>query len=398
MNGKSKGFWGWTLGLLLIQGALYAQEPILIAYERNFLRANLSSKAGILRDAATDEQAPEFIGPLYEFALSFALQNEAVLREDPDLIILTQLAVRGVGTTGYHAGAETLWQVFSVFRDSAVRVEVLNALARMGGGNQEITNNLNQYLGGQNAAFSSGTPPDYPALSACLSALGALGNSSSFPALFTVITSRYPEGIVQEAYRALDRLQGNYQPYLLDIIRQGSPRDKLAAFTVGNRNGRLTNSQQGELAELALEIGAEILPTNPEDEEAAAALRYASVRSIRDLRWTRATALVIRHYYRVQRDYTAGAADREHFLEAVSCLGAMGSSEAAQVLSLQLGLLNSLVERNGEFDEAVVLALVNALGEIGDKAAFDYLLYISYLTYPEPIQTAAKEALNRLKW
>jgi HEAT repeat protein len=76
----------------------------------------------------------------------------------------------------------------------------------------------------------------------------------------------------------------------------------------------------------------------------------------------------------------------------------MESSDAAMALALQLGLINAQTEKTGLYDEDITLAAVQALGAIGDKAAFDYLLYISYLPYPEHIQAAAKEALNRLKW
>jgi hypothetical protein len=38
------------------------------------------------------------------------------------------------------------------------------------------------------------------------------------------------------------------------------------------------------------------------------------------------------------------------------------------------------------------------LGELGDKAAFDYLLQIGYLQYTEPVKRAAKEALLKLRW
>jgi HEAT repeat protein len=117
-----------------------------------------------------------------------------------------------------------------------------------------------------------------------------------------------------------------------------------------------------------------------------------------EFQWTRASPLAIKHFYRVQTDVQNGAVPRERLVEAVNCLGAMGSSEAAQALALQLGLLNSQTERSGVFDETVTLAVVQALGAIGDKSAFDHLLYISYLSYPEHIQAAAREALARLKW
>jgi hypothetical protein len=85
-------------------------------------------------------------------------------------------------------------------------------------------------------------------------------------------------------------------------------------------------------------------------------------------------------------------------MEAINCLGAMGNSESAQVLALQMGFINSQVEGGAEFDEDLIVALVQALGEIGDKIAFDHLLYIGYLDYPERIHAAAKDSLNRLKW
>jgi hypothetical protein len=76
----------------------------------------------------------------------------------------------------------------------------------------------------------------------------------------------------------------------------------------------------------------------------------------------------------------------------------MDSAEAAQTLALQLGLFNSQMERTGEFDADILISVINALGELGDKIAFDYLLYIGYLSYPEAVQSAARDALNRLKW
>jgi hypothetical protein len=107
---------------------------------------------------------------------------------------------------------------------------------------------------------------------------------------------------------------------------------------------------------------------------------------------------LIKHFYRVQTDYNNGAAAREQLLEAVACLGAMNSGEAAQTLALQLGLFNSQMERTGEYDAGILLGVINALGELGDKIAFDYLLYIGYLDYPEEVQAAARSALNRLSW
>jgi hypothetical protein len=76
----------------------------------------------------------------------------------------------------------------------------------------------------------------------------------------------------------------------------------------------------------------------------------------------------------------------------------MESAEAAQALALQLGFANAQTEKSRIYDESLILAVIKAIGTIGDKSAFDQLLYVSYLSYPEHIQAAAKEALSHLKW
>jgi HEAT repeat protein len=387
------------LGFLLIQSLVFARESILLSYERNFLRVGLAEKERILRDAATDEKAPEFIGELHEFALNFVLQNMDILYEDADFTVLTVTVIRGLGSSRHREAADNLWQAFSRFQDPLIRVEVLNALAVLGSGNARIVENLNQFLVNQNSRFRSGIPPDeYPVLSACIGALGAIGDRSSFPALFSVLTTGYPEAVTREAAAAMDAIPGDFSQYLADVIRRNPPVEKFAAFTVASNNRRFSDTERGEMAALALETGLDFFAGNREDEATVSNLRYAAARALRNLRWTKAAGLVIKHFYRVQQDYSRGGASREQVVEAITCLGAMGSSDAAQVLALHLGFLNSRMERDGEFDDAVTLGAIEALGEIGDKVAFDYLLYISYLPYPKEIQGAAKEALSRLKW
>jgi HEAT repeat protein len=377
---------------------LSAQETILDSYERNFIRAGLSTKADILRDAATDDRSREFIGQLYEFALNFSLQNAEILRDDPDMIALTALACRGAGSAGYRASVDTLWKIFLAYRDSLSRAEALSALSLLGKGNIQVVENLNQYLANQNNLYRSGMSPDYHTLSACISALAALGDSSSYPVLFSAMIAGYPNSITQETARALGAIQGDYKQFLIEVIRNNPPAEKAAAFRAGVGNERFGSAEKGQLAETALELGLSLSPVSGEGDPAISGLRYAAVSVLDQLQWTSASPQVIKHFYRVQADYQNGKAPRERLLEAIRCLGSMGSSDAAQALALQLGFLNSQTERSGEFDDGITMAVVQALGAIGDKSAFDHLLYISYLSYPEHIQAAAREALTQLKW
>ena len=387
------------LGFTVLTGvSAQDKEAILTSYKRNFVRSNLASKSGILSDAATDEKASEFMGAFYEFALNFVLQYADILSDDPDMINLTVIASRGAGQAGHKPATELVWRVFQTYKDSVTRVEVLKSLAILGKGNSMVVENLNQYLANQNNLYRSGMVPDYPTLSACIASLGALGNGSSFPVLFSAMIAGYPDYITQEVTKALSSLQGDYKMFLVSVIQNNPPREKLAAFNAGLRAEKFSSNDVGELAETALAVTMEPAASNAEGEAVLSELRYASVKQLTRLKWTRAVNLAIKNFYRVQEDYANGKAVKENLIDAIKCLGVMASPEAAQSLSLQLGLLNSQMERTGDFDEAVLIAVIDALGETGDKISFDYLLYISYLPYPETVQNAAREALNKLKW
>ncbi len=61
-------------------------------------------------------------------------------------------------------------------------------------------------------------------------------------------------------------------------------------------------------------------------------------------------------------------------------------------------LINSYTEKGKAYDEKVVTSILNALGALGDKVAFDDLMYTQYLNYPTGVKKAARAALDKLKW
>ncbi|MDR2964267.1 MAG: hypothetical protein LBU88_00630 [Treponema sp.] len=249
-------------------------------------------------------------------------------------------------------------------------------------------------LGEMNNAFKAGTAVDYGIVSACIAALMEQGSSSSYPALFSVLTSGYPEIIASEAIGALDIISGNLNLFLLNVIENNPPAEKFIAFRTGINSQKLNVSERGQLAEHALEKS---FLYNEEDADLTA-LRYASILALTELEWKRANAQVIRHYYRVQADFMQNRVSKDRLIEAIACLGAVGDSDAALVLVLQLGLINARKERTGTFDSEITMAVINALGNIGDNAAFDNLLFAGNLSYNEDITSAAAEAISRLKW
>ena len=114
--------------------------------------------------------------------------------------------------------------------------------------------------------------------------------------------------------------------------------------------------------------------------------------------WTRASALVLKYFSQVKEFYKNNRVSEQHFLDAVSATAMLASSDAAKALALYLGELNTQMEQGTAPSKTVVLAVINALGTLGNKTAFDYLLYATYLEYPDEVVTAARNALTKLKW
>ncbi len=369
-------------------------EDLVLSYQRNFIRSNLSTKLDLLNEAV---ELPG-MGPLYDTALDFCLRNADLLRGDELLVRLAAAAAKGAALASDARTVNNLWRSFMTFRDTDTRVVTLGALSTLAKGDGQMVENLNQFLASQNNVFRTGLAPDLMTLSACIKALAALGDGASFNVLFSTMIAGYPENITLQAAEALKTLRGDYKKYLIDVVRKNPPLEKLAAFKAGAANEAFAPASRGELAEAALEVSLGIYPADQADLEAILELRYAAVRELSAQRWTRATNLAIKHFYQVQSDFSKGDAPKSVFIESIQCLSAMGSAEAAQALALQLGLLNAEMERSKNFDDDILSAVIQALGDLGDKVAFDYLLFIGYLPYPDSIKAAAREALNRLKW
>jgi hypothetical protein len=388
-----------TLGF---QAALQAQDAdsIALAYRRNFARASLVTKLELLKEAASRTDAA--MGPVYDMALRFAVDNSALLGPDQQLKDLAILAASETGRAAYGKSIDNLWALFQGSKDPDIRSAAVAALGTAGAGEARVAENLNAFLASQNSLFRSGAQPEYPTLAACIEALGALGDGSSFAVLFSAYVVGYSPGLTATAAKALGSIKGDYRGYLLRVITRNPPLEKTAAYSAGMDNTNFAADDRGELSEgamgAALTATSNLASYSPVEIQALRELRLSATRQLRALKWQKASPLAVAHFKLVQSDYAKGAASKTDFLEAIACLGAMGSTEAAQALALYLQLINAQTEQGSPFDEDILLASIKALGELGDKAAFDYLLQIGYLQYTEAIKRSAKDALLRLRW
>jgi len=379
---------------IFLSSRVFCQTSSLQSYMQRFSASDLSAKIEVLRGAINDRMMNEHIGEFYEYVLRYVHDYYAQMGELKLVNNLVNLSLNGLIDSGRSESLNILWRLFSVYPDNNTAAEILITMGILGKGSRTITGYINNYLMEKNADFRSGNSVDYTLVSACITAIMELDDISSYPVLFSSICAGYPEVISSEAYGALDEINGDLHKFLTGVIENNPPEEKLAAFKAGINSEYLALHERGRLAELVLEMTLK----DEDDNIDMTAMRYASVIVLTNLRWTRASSAAVRHYYRVLADYRDDAAIRERFIEAIAFLGAVGDSQAALILCLQLGLINAGMERTGSYDADITLAIVQALGHIGDNAAFDHLMFVKNLPYHQTIKAAAQEAIERLKW
>jgi hypothetical protein len=387
------------LAFLLAAGAVGAQtaQDMLASYKRNFVIAGLDTKLQIIQDAG--RSGGRELGPLYLQAVDYVLENFSLLETDQRFRALGVAAVDLLRAAGYADARFSVLKLFQTDNSRELRVSCLNALGVIGRGDAEIVNILNLWLAAQNTVFRTGKVPDVPVIFAAVKALGGLADGSSFPVLFTTMNLGYTADVTNQAREALQAISGDYKQLFLGVLRDSPLPEKLEALNLALSYERLNESEKGEIAEFALDVGLHTAAADNQLKASARDLRFAAARALAQRKWSKATPLAIENFDAVVLEYERALADRRFVLEAIELLGSVGSHEAAVRLTQYLIYLNSYTERLRSFDSAIVLAVVQSLGRLGDKVAFDDLLYVDHLpSYSNEIKAAARKARSSLKW
>ena len=382
------------IGLVIFPVSAQDQSEILQAFQKNFVRGNLSTKIQVLQEAATQEGVD--MGPLYLQSLDFFINNARIFENDLVAHELAILSVRLIGISGYADALFSLWELFTIDDTKNLRIEVLSALRNLAPVDPRLVKNINRWLEGQNDLLRVGEPVDSDVLEEAVVTLGEIGDDSSFSVLFTVSIIGGSDELDRKAREALYSIEGNFHELILRVIEENPLSEKLEALRISLSNVDLVDREKGQIAELALTKGLYTGVTLATEREFLRQLRYESIRMLTKLSWSTATLDVIEHLDKTIEEKTFGVGRTSHVLEAIQCLGAMNTHEAAVRLALYLDLLNSDVESGKSVEDEIVLAVIQSLGDLGDKVAFDYLLYAGYLDYSSSIKKAARESLDQL--
>lgn len=363
--------------------------PVIATFDS----ADLSGKLAIIDDAAT--HPTDAMDPLYEHAVNYLVSNLSTLRSDAGAQQLAVKAAHLIGATGYMHAAEAVWQLFQLSQTTSVQLAAADALAIVAKGNSDVVNKMNHWLAGQNLLHLTGNAVDPASVDACVRALAAISDPSSFQVLFSTMEAEYGARTTNDAKNALHLVKGDLGKQLLRVVETGRPSERAAALEMAMKEQSLAPGAKGAIAGAvlreALSAGGEGTPS-----VASSRLRFDAAKALGSLQWTPAAALILDNFNRAVDEYSRKLVSARDVVVSVDALAAMGTHEAAVRLSLYLGLMNTRAEKRRPYDQSIAIAVVKDLGALGDNVAYDNLLAVQYLNYPEAIKAAARGAVSNL--
>jgi hypothetical protein len=386
------------LCLVLAPGWAQDIQVLTATFARNFERAeDLDTRLNVVRDAVASKV--QGMGSFFQKVVVFVASKGADLQTETKLQEMAALALGKVADEKVRDARAESWAVFKASAVTGVRVAALRALEATAAGDRALVTSMAEFLESQNKLFATQTKPEPQVVLALVSALGTIHDPGAFRALFAARVLGYSAEITAAADAALLATEGDLPELFGAIIRTGAPLEKRDAFALALTSKRLDQRARAALAEDALRAALAQSSSAADARVLTRELRASAMAVLETARWSRATALAVEHFSTAALEYDRGQVPASYLIGAANGLGAMGTHEAAERLTLYLEQpLNAYRELGKPYDEQIVLSVVTNLKRLGDKVAFATLSYVQYLNYSDVVKRAAKDAISSLKW
>lgn len=385
------------LCLCLVSFSLSAQT--LGVYEKeskdeiiNFLLGSIEDKVTLIKNSDIENNS----GYIYVFALQFVHENWIYLDNVPVLQDLAYESVRRLKNPSAQNAVPLFKPLFESINNNQVRIAILDKIPELVQDSYELVSMINSFVFTEIQRLQENRSLDL--IIAGLNALKKCGSSLSFDVYFSVLQKNISPEISSLAKEALFAITKESQIQLMNIVRYGKIEDRVLAFEIIQENPKNSEYFCAEVAENTL---ANVINISEESykSDSAIELQLNAMRVLKKTSWTKASKLLIEYFGIAQKYYKSGKISTENMIEIISCLQHFASVESGQALASYLGSLNEEAEKTKQYNESLLLSVITALGELGEKSAFDYLLYaISFSEYSDAIISAAKDALAGLKW
>lgn len=379
---------------------VFAQNKNTSKSVEKFLKGNIQDKTVAVREASDDDAVW-----LCDKAVSFILDSKEILGNDRELdglavaaiLSYPQSYVRTVSDSSKENLLNDFITLFESFSSSPnVQVTViskLNSLSR----DLRLTpfiKKLNRIL-----SEESLLEMDTSVVKSIINFLSIHGDSESFSLAYNLWCNERYLGFIRELENAVVSLLPVSMNDAVKIVENSTQEEIIEFYNLLKRNrNRINANYFCLLAENVLSKTILLVRKSQSSTSAVNEVQISCVQVLGEYKWSRASRVVIDYFDLARSLYASGNLSEEDFIKVIVSLGETAPLDAVPALIEYLEVLNLRVEKSEAVSEDVALGVINTLGAIGDKSAFDSLLGVTYYNYPQTVLAAARDALSALRW
>ena len=365
-----------------------------------YLKGNISEKTSAVKEATGEDS-----WWLCENALDFVLNNKEIIGNDRELDALAVATILSISNdyvstllseTQKFVLMNKYIDLFSKYESSAtVQTAVISKVI-----SQKDILNYNDFTAILNSYISKNSlnQIDSSVLKSILTAFEYIGNNQTFLILYTLWNNPKNIDYSQNIENALVSLIPISMNEVLNIIHQKDINKITAIFNLAKNNTKISRNSACEIAENVLNESILLSDDSSKITDDYVKLQLSALEILSENNWTRASAIALSYFDFSKKLYSEKKLTDSDMQIVISSLSNIAPLNAVLPLSKYLEELNSKKEQKDEISSEIVLTVIKTLGAIGDKSAFDSLLAVTYLDYPESVLSAAREALAGLRW
>lgn len=375
---------------------LFAQNNNL---KVKFLKGSIVEKIAAVREASGNDA-----NWLSNKAIEFCLENKSIIGNDRDLDGLAVAAVLSISPDYIKNLSDNqkknissqFVELFNNFNSSnTVQIAVISKAIALKNliPTSDFTEVINNYVNSVNVNSA-----DQSVFKASLNALEEIGNNNSFTILYPLYKNSKYQNYQHEIEDCIIALIPNAMNEVLSIIHNSDFTQITNLFELVSKNSNISKNYLCEISENVLSESILLLDNSSNISSKDFVLQLSALQILADNKWTRASSIAL-SYFKISKVYFENSIMTVfQFKEVIESLSKIAPIDAVSPLTAYLEELNALTEKETPVSDDIVMAVINTLGAIGDKSAFDSLLAVTYLNYSESVLSAAREALSGLRW
>ena len=386
-----------TLSILFILTAFFS------AYSQTskikFIKGNLSDKTAAVREASGADA--EWVS---DQAVAFCLENKEALGNDRELDGLAVAAILSYSPDTVKKGSDAqkqkltdnLISLFTEFnKSSTVQIAVISKAVALNDSvpNVSFTALLNSYLKTTDVKTA-----DSGVFKAAITALESIGNEESFKILYGFLNDSAYNAYKKEIEKTTIALVPNAMDQVIGLIKGSDMKKIVSVYDLVRKNSQISKKNLCEISENVLSESILLVDNSSGISSDNLKVQLTALSILSENNWTRASSVALSYFELSKKLYEKKNMSEEQFKTVITSLRNIAPLDAVVPLISYLEELNSRTEKGSSVASEIALAVINTLGAIGDKAAFDSLLAVTYLNYEESVLTAARAALSGLRW